>query len=122
MISHTLLLGTCFSCVLALGAFGPGKTESVQSTRMSVPVSTQSANNAVRKHDAIALRRDSAADFEMAKISAEGVLRAAQERCDAQGAAMSDSCKDTAKDAYEDSVSAAAERLVDSTREVALSQ
>ena len=122
MISHTLLLGTCFSCVLALGAFGPGKTESVRTTRMSAPVPAQQPANVARKHDVVALRRESAAEFQMAKIAAEGVLMAAQERCDAQGAAMSDSCKDIARDAYEDSLSAAAERLVDSTREVALSQ
>jgi len=121
MISHTLLLGTCLTGLLALGAFAPSKTESVQSTRTSATVSVQTAPKA-RTHDAIALRRELAADFEMAKISAEGVLRAAQERCEAQGVAMSDSCKDTAKNAYEDTLSAAAERLVDSTRDVALSQ
>jgi hypothetical protein len=135
MTSHSLLLSTCISCVIAFGGDGEGRktlenafrsidTHSVVSLRNAMvtvaPDSTQTKPGmASARKDSEALRRQASSEYDVTRTYAEGALIAAQERCDAQGAQASDSCMDDARNAYEDTLASAGERLAESKRELA---
>lgn len=135
MTSHSLLLSTCISCVIAFGGDGEGKktlenalrsidTHSVVSlqdaTSMVAPDSTQTKPGmASAPKDSEALRRLASSEYDVTRTYAEGALIAAQERCDAQGAQASDSCMDDARNAYEDTLASAGERLAESKHALA---
>jgi hypothetical protein len=70
--------------------------------------------------DREALRRRAAADLDIARVSAEGSLRRAQERCEAQGNAAGDDCRVRARDLYEESITAAAEDYAAAGRRIAV--
>ena len=135
MTSHSLLLSTCISCVIAFGGDGEGKKTlenafrsidthsavSLHNAKITVaPDSTQmKPGMASARKDSEALRRTASSEYDVMRTYAEGALIAAQERCDAQGAQASDTCMDDARNAYEDTLASAGERLADSKRELA---
>jgi hypothetical protein len=135
MTSHSLLLSTCISCVIAFGGDGEGKKTlenafrsidthaavSLHDAKIVVaPDTTQKKPGmASARQDSEALRRTASSEYDVTRTYAEGALIAAQERCDAQGAQASDTCMDDARNAYEDMLAAAGERLADSKRDLA---